>query len=151
MHKIGGIVALGLLAGCTVYQPLPSPRIAEVSGGYTRDGRLYPHGAFGSGLAEVVSGNPQAESQASTFRGLTIAGFVIDLAAVGLAAGAAVEFAGPTTNPDGTDTATQAIGLGLLGGALGAPRDGHHPPGRGRAAQARRYQPLQRRGRTGST
>jgi hypothetical protein len=107
---VGVAVSCG---GCTTYNPRPSARVAEVSEGYARDGRLIPHGFLDTGLVDAVRGNPEAESYARKYRGLQIGGLVLDLSAAGLVGGGLYETLSANGDPD-----MQSIGLGLLGGGF---------------------------------
>jgi len=67
-------VALACLsAGCysSRYYPRSQGRVAVMVKDnrmvYVRDGRTYEHGTFGSGLAQVVRGNPYAEAAARAY------------------------------------------------------------------------------------
>ncbi len=44
--------------------------------GYMRNGMFHADSGFGGGLADAVTGNPQAEAAAETFRSNTIGGFI---------------------------------------------------------------------------
>jgi hypothetical protein len=113
-NAIGALaLACAAIGGCTTYMPAPSPRIAEVSTGYVKDGTVTRYGAFGGALVDLVAGNPEAEAHARKYRGLMIGGFVCDLAFAGLVSGAATEFATDPTQSPGAPT----IGYGLIGGA----------------------------------
>jgi hypothetical protein len=104
-------VALVTLAGCSTYYPKRSPRIADVTEGYVRNGTTHPHGFLGSGLVDVVHGNPAAEKEARAYRNLSIGGFVLEVS------GGAVQVGGLATASASRDPSTQRLGyLAAVGG-----------------------------------
>jgi hypothetical protein len=118
MRGVIGLVIAVLASGCASnYRPVKSPRIAYATDGlnvtYFRDGKEYTVDMFGGGLEEVVAGNPHAESEARTFRNLTIGGWVCEGVAIGgIASGIAV---GASSHGDDSKT---NLGLGLVIGGL---------------------------------
>lgn len=86
---------------------------------FVRDGQEFPRGFFGGGLVDAVEDNPDAREHAESFRGLTIAGFVLSLTAiVPMGAGAAVIGVSAAERRDGPSTGAFAGGLALVGTGL---------------------------------
>lgn len=112
-HALFAVVAISSLAGCgTTYMPRPSPRIVEVTAGYTHDGVVEPRGFFGSGLVQIVEGHPKAEEHALTSRRLQIAGFVLDMTGLAMVGGGAGLAGGQGDSGGG--------GIGLIVAVVGA-------------------------------
>ncbi len=111
LHWIAGFGLSMTITACTAYVPRASPRIAEVTEGYARDGILIPHGFVDSGLGSAVAGNAAAEEYAAKYHRLTIAGFALDATTTALLIG------GTAVPLSSSDAGVQAVGWGLLGGA----------------------------------
>lgn len=79
------LISLALLTGCGAasYVPRPSPRIQMTSEGGSlvlmKNGRAYPFNMFGGALEEAVQGNPQAETEAKSYKSKMVAGFVLNI------------------------------------------------------------------------
>lgn len=75
------VVAAGVLTlGCTsAYAPRPGPRVAIIlqngAPAYVRDGITFEGGVFGGDIEEAVSGNPEAEEAARSYKNTLVAGF----------------------------------------------------------------------------
>ncbi|HYP99373.1 MAG TPA: hypothetical protein VER96_11950 [Polyangiaceae bacterium] len=119
----GSIILLGLAfsQGCSSsYEPARSPRIVTVVEGgqptFVKNGEHFGGPAFGSGLAEAVEGNAEAEHQATVGRNLVLGGFVLDLVGLGTMIGGTVVLAKNDTSPEPhADAAGTAL---LVGGAV---------------------------------
>jgi hypothetical protein len=112
----GTVVAVVLAtAGCaTEYVPRTSHRISIVESGgvakVTRDSRTF--GLWD--LDQAVTGNPEAEAHARTYRHRTTAGIVGQIAGLGLIVGGVSLAAGPSSS-----TTRRDVGSGLaLGGVV---------------------------------
>jgi hypothetical protein len=112
----GTVVAVVLTsAGCaTEYLPRTSHRISIVESGggakFTRDSQTF--GLWD--LDQAVTGNPEAEAHARTYRHRTTAGIVGEIAGIGLIAGGVSLAAGPSSS-----TTRRDVGSGLaLGGVV---------------------------------
>lgn len=91
------IAALAAACYSSNYHPRSNGRVAVMVKDnrmvYVRDGRTYEHGMFGSGLQEVVRGNPYAEAAARAYSSrqrdgfwMTMGGLACSLGAAGVAA-----------------------------------------------------------------
>lgn len=124
----GSIILLALAfsqfcQGCSSsYEPARSPRIVTVIEGgqptFVKNGEHFGGPAFGSGLAEAVEGNTEAEHQATVGRNLVLGGFVLDLVGLGSMIGGTVVLAkNDTSTEPQSNTAGTAL---LLGGVVAA-------------------------------
>lgn len=74
------LVCAAPLSGCSTTFTPSGPHLAIVVDGgsvaYARDGHVYPHGFFGGGLRDAVSGVPAAEEAAASYQRDLIGGAV---------------------------------------------------------------------------
>lgn len=115
------LLSVAFTAGCSSsYEPARSPRIATVVEGgqptFVKNGERIGGPAFGSGLADAVASNAEAERQATIGRNLVLGGFVLDLVGLGSVIGGTVVLAKqePQESPSTAGTAL------LLGGVAAA-------------------------------
>jgi hypothetical protein len=116
------VLAVAFTAGCSSsYEPARSPRIVTVVEGgqptFVKNGERIGGPAFGSGLADAVASNPEAERQATIGRNLVLGGFVLDLVGLGSVIGGTVVLAKDSTH-DQPSTAGTALLLGGVAAAL---------------------------------
>jgi len=117
------LLAVAFTAGCSSsYEPARSPRIVTVVEGgqptFVRNGERIGGPAFGSGLADAVAGNPEAERQATIGRNLVLGGFVLDLVGLGSVIGGTVVLAKQDATQEQPSTAGTALLLGGVAAAL---------------------------------
>jgi|SRR6185369_3538846 len=116
------VLVVAFTAGCSSsYEPARSPRIVTVVEGgqptFVKNGERIGGPAFGSGLADAVASNPEAERQASIGRNLVLGGFVLDLVGLGSVIGGTVVFA-KQDSPNEPSPAGTALVLGGVAAVL---------------------------------
>jgi hypothetical protein len=115
-----GVASVGFVStGCTVYEPVRSPRVAVVKSafrrGLVRDGEYYPGGYFGGRIEEAVKGVPEAEAHARSYGTLsTIGSIALFTSEASVIAGSPLIAA---TVDDDKDARTNAH-IGLIVGSL---------------------------------
>jgi hypothetical protein len=117
------LLAVVFTAGCSSsYEPARSPRIVTVVEGgqptFVKNGERIGGPAFGSGLADAVASNPEAERQATIGRNLVLGGFVLDLVGLGSVIGGTVVLAKQDATQEQPSTAGTALLLGGVAAAL---------------------------------
>jgi hypothetical protein len=128
------LVAAPALGGCaTVYHPRPSSRIVLVPEGggvvLEKNGQIYSSSAFSSGIEEAVQGNAKAEEEASSYRSLSIGGFVLGILGAGTAGAGAGILAYEVASTNGNSVSGGAVAasvslfvggivMGIIGNAL---------------------------------
>jgi len=115
------LLALIFTPGCTSsYEPARSPRIETVVDGgqptFVKDGVHFGGPVWGSGLADAVHGNPQAEHHARVGRNLIVGGFVVSLAGLGVEIGGLVVSA--KANSSTAADSNSGVGTALVIGGL---------------------------------
>lgn len=115
------LLVLALTAGCSSsYEPARSPRIVTVVEAgqpqFVKNGERIGGPAFGSGLADAVASNPEAQRQATIGRNLVLGGFVLDLVGLGSVIGGTVVLA----KQDAQEQPSTAGAALLLGGVAAA-------------------------------
>jgi hypothetical protein len=123
-------IALTLIAvtGCSSsYMPQSRGRVAVTMRGgapaYVRDGRVYEHGMLGSGLVDVVQGNPAATEAANEYHDRMKYGLVGMLGGLGAMIGGTIYAAShvDSVDEDNNDLdgdAQLGLGIALLGTVL---------------------------------
>ena len=117
------LLAVAFTAGCSSsYEPARSPRIVTVVEGgqptFVKNGERIGGPAFGSGLADAVAANPEAQRQATIGRNLVLGGFVLDLVGLGSVIGGTVVLAKQDSPNEHPSTAGTALVLGGVAAAL---------------------------------
>jgi hypothetical protein len=139
LRPAGALLALPLLAACSVsaYTPRPSPRIQVTTEGNSialvKSGRKYAVNVLGGELEEAVSGNPEAEAEARSFRNKLVTGFVLStIGTVGAATGAGLLVGNQVqSNPSTTvevGSISAVVGglvLSIVGGVIGSSAQPH--------------------------
>jgi hypothetical protein len=115
------VATLASSLGCaSSYRPMVTPRVqvVQTSSGlsFVRSGKQYEAGFFGGGLAEAVSGVPEAVEHANTYSNLQLGGFVFVLGGAAAYGGAIASLGNARADADGNvdlTTATVFLGTGF--------------------------------------